>query len=148
MCGMHGLAKELHQNFSLVAAAPISVVSWFISENKTDANLHIRVYTVLKSNTSTISELSFQGEDGWDGDTARVNALHTSRSQPPEYSAVAASRDTIAKVEDPVCVFYQPRSNVIDLTSMPAENDYKAAAESLERPQGIPTSRASPFQHS
>ena len=145
---LYELAKELHPNFDLVTAAPISAVSWYLSKTETDTDryLRIRIYTVLKSKRNEISELSFQGRNGWDSDVSdatNVGIPHVSNSQPPGYSGVAAARDTKAKKEDPIYVFYQLRPNVIDLKSMPAEdeNEYKEAAESVERPQGIPTSR-------
>lgn len=139
----HKTAKVLHNDYKLVPRAPISALSWYVQEPKTDENLRVRIYTVLASKFTYISELSF--ENGWDSETDSVAELLASTSQPPEYSAVAASRDTKAEKASPIGVFYQPHANgnAIDLKPVKADegDEYDTAAKAFVLPQGIPTSR-------
>jgi len=133
-----------------VPRAPIAVVSWHVNDTKdtknADSNLHVRVYTVLASSNTEISELSYQNKS-WVGKAVSLRKLHVSSSQPVEHSSIAATRNTKAGKDDPIRVFYQPRVNVIDLISIANENTVtsKDAAEKVELPQGIPTSRG-PFR--
>ena len=142
---MRELAKELHRKFVLAPGAPISSICWYTNNPSTetyyrDKYLSVRIYTILNANTRDISELSFEGEDGWDGDAASVGAPpYTTSSQPPRYSSVAACRDTKGAKERPICVFYQPSAKVIDLKSMAPDNN--VVVGNVEDPKGIPTSR-------
>ena len=131
----------LHGNYDLVLRAPVRAVSWFTGEQKSDSELRIRIFTVLKKNSHSISELSF--DEDWDGDTTEIAHSLCGVTQPPEYAAIATARRIDAPLDHPITLFHHVRENVIDLQAVAADigEQYKAQTHSVVVPHGIPTSR-------
>lgn len=132
---------ELHRNYDLVTRAPIRAVSWFTGEEKSDSELRIRIYTVLKSKSHSISELSF--DENWDGDTTTIAHSLCGVTQPAEYAAIAAARRIDAPLEHPITLFHHLRENVIEVQAVPIDigESYHNQALAVVIPQGIPTSK-------
>ncbi|KAJ8132796.1 hypothetical protein O1611_g828 [Lasiodiplodia mahajangana] len=134
-------SKALHRNYDLVPQAPIRAVSWFTGEQKGDSELLVRIYTILKSKTNSISELSF--DEDWDGDTTDTAQSLCPATQPAEYAAIATARRINAPLDHPITLFYHARQNVIGIEPVPVDlgEEYKNQAQKVVRPHGIPTSR-------
>ena len=129
-----GSEQAVQDTFQLVNKAAISAVSWY-----TDSELHLRVFTVLASNNSQISQISYEDGD-WNENPANIAPI-------AQISNISASRllNDDADANDPIFVFSQSYRGVIDLRPV-ATGATQAAVAAVQKvvplPWGIPTSRS------
>jgi len=122
----------------LIPKAPICAVCWYAdNEKNTPQDLRIRVFTIPKANSSSVAQIVFNLNQGWN---SRPTPLVSVLANPPNYISAIAACQTANVAKGAISVFYQPESKVIDLKPVGVSGGDAALGEAkaVVTPRGIP----------